>query len=988
MGMMDSEELEESPPEFSASEDEWSPLKDRAPSAKDAKPTVNQKKGLSRGKGISKPAARKPTRASRRIASRLGKVLSDCETEAKPDTEVQDESTEYESSSGEEPPKKRPAKRRVRKSSSSPKGPIKLTTFTVEELYRKYRPDLAAGPSKSITTSEQKAVKRKPEEDDSSGDDYLMDPDDLDLDSEFFNPVKTAGEAKVEFDCNAGLGSDQSDDEEPLSSVKKLDEISLDINQKLIRQINEAGCNLMNTVKMKNSADNQLEQPKLDQSNVSNLLLVGEKNKIKKDILESKNGFVSVDEKQTQEQHKVVEFTIKSELVEHRKPQKKKIDLLTAIKRLMNREKRQNQIYLHKVSVLCSIGHGVFLNKTLSQSDLLEQIAKRLLPSTNCRPKGLTNLLYFEQITRYFRKAVRLRNSEWHFRSSKTNCPPLAAMLKYQILRKAAFSKRDYILLFLLMLRALSIHSRLVMSLVVPSKQVSPNDLYRMTSQNPQDMEADRRLLLEFHRAPRHSTIFKVKEKLANLVEKSSAEMRRKAGRRGRLERVMAAIPQFDGSDDIVKAGPSKSSNRLKLMQESFLDVKQNLKTKRQKKAEEPAFSGDLDEVVRRRRESILAAYRASKQLRVSQCTSDEDQQYVEIRNTKATGLRKARQNRPGVDMWVEVYCDNEDKWITIDVLSGRVHRLEEVVNAASQPITYVLAWNNDGTIKDVSPRYISRLGSKKTKLRVDDAWLATALSPYRIRRTSRRDRSEDLKFDKLLNKRPFPVQIAEYKNHPRFALERHLLRHEAIYPRDAVVLSHIKGEPIYPRDCVHALLSREGWLRQAKTVKLFEEPYKVVKAKARLDRYTGTSISGGQTELFGAWQVQDYEPPVAQGGVVPRSAYGNVELFRPCMLPKGTVHLQLPGLNKVCKRIRVDCASAITGFEFRNGGCQAVYDGYVVCEEFRDQVIDEWYQEQVELERKQDEKCRKRVYGNWKRLIVGLLIRKKLKDRYNFDNF
>lgn len=44
--------------------------------------------------------------------------------------------------------------------------------------------------------------------------------------------------------------------------------------------------------------------------------------------------------------------------------------------------------------------------------------------------------------------------------------------------------------------------------------------------------------------------------------------------------------------------------------------------------------------------------------------------------------------------------------------------------------------------------------------------------------------------------------------------------------------------------------------------------------------------------EVFGEWQVEDYVPPVAKDGKVPRNEYGNVELFKPSMLPKGTVHL------------------------------------------------------------------------------------------------
>lgn len=44
--------------------------------------------------------------------------------------------------------------------------------------------------------------------------------------------------------------------------------------------------------------------------------------------------------------------------------------------------------------------------------------------------------------------------------------------------------------------------------------------------------------------------------------------------------------------------------------------------------------------------------------------------------------------------------------------------------------------------------------------------------------------------------------------------------------------------------------------------------------------------------EIFGPWQVDDYVPPTAEDGKVPRNPYGNVELFKSCMLPGGTVHL------------------------------------------------------------------------------------------------
>lgn len=37
-----------------------------------------------------------------------------------------------------------------------------------------------------------------------------------------------------------------------------------------------------------------------------------------------------------------------------------------------------------------------------------------------------------------------------------------------------------------------------------------------------------------------------------------------------------------------------------------------------------------------------------------------------------------------------------------------------------------------------------------------------------------------------------------------RYALRRHLLKYEAIYPETAAPLGYIRGEPVYARECVH----------------------------------------------------------------------------------------------------------------------------------------------------------------------------------------
>lgn len=54
----------------------------------------------------------------------------------------------------------------------------------------------------------------------------------------------------------------------------------------------------------------------------------------------------------------------------------------------------------------------------------------------------------------------------------------------------------------------------------------------------------------------------------------------------------------------------------------------------------------------------------------------------------------------------------------------------------------------------------------------------------------------------------------------------------------------------------------------------------------------SGTVIKDQPLELFGKWQTNPYEPPIAKDGIVPRNEYGNVDLFKMCMLPKGCVYI------------------------------------------------------------------------------------------------
>jgi len=69
------------------------------------------------------------------------------------------------------------------------------------------------------------------------------------------------------------------------------------------------------------------------------------------------------------------------------------------------------------------------------------------------------------------------------------------------------------------------------------------------------------------------------------------------------------------------------------------------------------------------------------------------------------------------------------------------------------------------------------------------------------------------------------------------YALSRHLLKFQAIYPPEPPIVGHVRNEPVYLREYVHELNGRENWLKEARVVKMGEKWYKQVKARPRFDR-------------------------------------------------------------------------------------------------------------------------------------------------------
>lgn len=158
-----------------------------------------------------------------------------------------------------------------------------------------------------------------------------------------------------------------------------------------------------------------------------------------------------------------IQITVGDEIVRREKT-KKAIDLEACIKRRLNREIKERQIFVHKASFLGWVSHGNYINRFLNNQFIME-LCLKLLPSKNAYPDGDTDTKYFTSFTKWF-------NSVFELKSKKMYCdfkplPPKLKSLALQIQSKKIICKKDYVLVFVSMLRAIGIQCRLVLNLPV-----------------------------------------------------------------------------------------------------------------------------------------------------------------------------------------------------------------------------------------------------------------------------------------------------------------------------------------------------------------------------------------------------------------------------------------------------------------------------------------------------------------------------------------
>lgn len=364
---------------------------------------------------------------------------------------------------------------------------------------------------------------------------------------------------------------------------------------------------------------------------------------------------------------------------------------------------------------------------------------------------------------------------------------------------------------------------------------------------------------------------------------------------------------------------------------------------------------------------------------------------------------------------WAEAWNRYSAKWVSIDPLTLRTlevapmrRRLafEPPANEARVQLVYALAYDRWGGVCDVTRRYSHQYNAKtcrKRITRVDATWyermLAAVAAPRR--RVSRRDALELKEFHERDLAEGIPSNVGDFKNHPLYALELQLRQTEIIHPMDKTSqcgLFRAKGKrdavvPIYKRLAVHQLRTARAWYMRGRVLKVGVAPLKVRAAAAAA---AGASDGDGDDEvrLYADFQTTLYHPPPIVNGVIPKNAYGNVDIYVPSMVPANGHLIRTDGqytmkmAEQAAKYILgIDYARAVVGFDFGTGvagkkrSAPITREGGILIDaqfkEAMEAILDNLVEQEEERQR---DLVERNSLQNWKYFLAKLRISKRLE--------
>ena len=380
---------------------------------------------------------------------------------------------------------------------------------------------------------------------------------------------------------------------------------------------------------------------------------------------------------------------------------KKKTDLETLLKNKLNQRIRTTQILIHKVGLLWWLVYGFHLNKLANDAEILATCLS--LISKNDYPKGRVDLVYLQRVTMWIKKTFPLDPNR------QQKVLTTESLLERIREKKKISDYRELVLIYIALLRAIGLNCRLVVSLSPPSLKPKREQLFQTKKEeNPKKELKEEKSEDQKKKSTKKSKSKKKENKIEpmKIIAENSQDGRKKAQTQARKK--AAAILKEEKFEEktkseIMKDTILKNDSKSKSLSKSQGDSKTQIvsatksssskaseKEKSRKKESEKTLT--IATKLRKRianppvREPLLSTEIDDEE------ESDED--FVFRKPTRRVKNEKVLKNNRKLiseseeeeekkkspeDIWVEVYVESEESWISVSITTGKIHCVNEI---------------------------------------------------------------------------------------------------------------------------------------------------------------------------------------------------------------------------------------------------------------------------------------------------------------------
>lgn len=557
------------------------------------------------------------------------------------------------------------------------------------------------------------------EDDSDSSNEYLIDPNKINLNSNFFTKKKS----NVGITINKDDTENESTDNEEFENVTHLDNIelftqvlkNLENSQKLElnnKNIEKEQSHLNYLTKKNEEEIQKVKEIKITSSNeINELLLQGESNV----SLSCKNTTENI-AKNEEDAESSNEYTIPKDGVKIilpntnliiNKRKKGKQDL----KAILRKRLKESQILIEKVGLLCWLAYGFYLNRQINLPEILTGVLS--LISESNYPKNRIDLSYLEKFTRWFKHIFIFESVESNA-NKKIDKETLLKIVK----EKKISNYKELVLLYIATLRALGLNCRLVISLCPPHRIFNNSPLFKSDVKNEEIKSKNISNKIKQQNSKKKKGKKESSDK-TNVVQNSpEAKKNKNAESRKRAAEILQnnnKKSKFDTNQDfkIKNKSIQKLNSKITEKKDELKSVENeknisNLKQLRSRKIHINSKDNEKNKEIKST-DSISKTDGTKSKYYIKESSTDSETEFqpkikrITRKSLNNTNKKEASQSSLNIkknnrklissdsedeeinntrnrqDIWAEIYLDSEESWICVNIMDEKIHCITEI---------------------------------------------------------------------------------------------------------------------------------------------------------------------------------------------------------------------------------------------------------------------------------------------------------------------